>query len=98
MKMSKRIKNTSLLDYFSPQAKKRKENAFEDSSASTSLKANSTNNCQRTTLRKRTRKKMPMFFALLLHQPQEQPILTKALTLTMNLRGMATTKLIETKV
>ena len=44
MKMSKKIKNTSLLDYFSPQAKKRKENAFEDSSAN-SLKANSTNNC-----------------------------------------------------
>ena len=42
--MSKKIKNTSLLD-FSPQAKKRKENAFEDSSANTSLKANSTNNC-----------------------------------------------------
>ena len=44
VKMSKKIKNTSLLD-FSPQAKKRKENAFEDSSANTSLKANSTNNC-----------------------------------------------------
>ena len=43
--MSKKRKNTSLLDYFSPQAKKRKENAFEDSSANTSLKANSTNNC-----------------------------------------------------
>ena len=45
MKMSKKIKNTSLLDYFSSQAKKRKENTFEDSSANTSLKANSTNNC-----------------------------------------------------
>ena len=42
--MSKKIKNTSLLDYFSPQAKKRKENAFEDSTANTSLKVNSTNN------------------------------------------------------
>ena len=92
MKMSKKIKNTSLLDYFSPQAKKRKENVFEDSSANTSL-----NHSQRTTLTKRTRK-MPMFFALMLHQPQEQQILTKALTLTISLRGMAATKLIETKV
>ena len=45
MKMSKKIKTTSLLDYFSLQAKKRKENGFEDSSANTSLKADSTNNC-----------------------------------------------------
>ena len=44
VKISKKIKNTFLLDYFSPQAKKRKENAFEDSSANTNLKANSTNN------------------------------------------------------
>ena len=43
--MSKKIKNTSLLDYFFPQAKKKKENVFEDSSANTSLKANSTHNC-----------------------------------------------------
>ena len=43
--MSKKIKNTSLLDYFSPQAMKRKEIFFEDWSANTCLKADSTHNC-----------------------------------------------------